>query len=146
MRAQRLVVGLALAVTTAALLTGCAFAPPATRSSDPALADSLAQIDGVQDAVAAPSSDGSPTAKRLTLRIYLDEPATADLSTITTDSSKLAWNFRGFTQWPMCCRSEMGCGSPFRTTTRSVLTSERCFRRSTCPTHGPIGQSLPHDR
>ena len=54
------------------------------------LADSLAKIDGVQDAVAAPSSDGSPTAKRLTLRIYLGKPVTADFSAITTDSLKLA--------------------------------------------------------
>ncbi|MBC7591911.1 MAG: hypothetical protein H7226_12840 [Salinibacterium sp.] len=84
-RARRLLTGLALAVATAALLAGCAVAPPATRSPDPALADSLAKIDGVQDAVAAPSFDGSPTAKRLTLRIYLAKPATADFSAITTD-------------------------------------------------------------
>ena len=87
-------------MAAAALLAGCAVAPPATRTPDPALgelADSLTQIDGVQDAVAAPSYDGSPNAKRLTLRIYLDEPATGDIVTIATDSLRLGWKFDGFT-------------------------------------------------
>ena len=70
----------------------CASPPPITHSSDSALADSFVQIDGVQEAVAAPSSDGSSTAKRPTLRIYFDEPATTDLGAITTDSLKLVWN------------------------------------------------------
>ena len=90
----------ALALATAALLVGCAFAPPETRTPDPALrelADSLTRIDGVQDAVAAPSYDGSPSAKRLTMRIYLDEPAFGDLAAISTQSLELGWKFDGFT-------------------------------------------------
>ena len=47
--------------------------------------------------MAAPSADGSPTAKRLTLRIYPDEPATGDIVTIATDSLRLGWKLDGFT-------------------------------------------------
>ena len=61
------------------------------------LADSLVQIDDVQDALAAPGSDGSPSAKRRTLRIYLDEPATGAIVTIDTDSLRLGGKFDGFT-------------------------------------------------
>ena len=61
-----------------------------------ALADSIAQIDGVQDAVAVAPYDGSPTAKSLTVRIYLDEPTTGDLAAITTEALQLAWRFTDF--------------------------------------------------
>ena len=54
-------------------------------------------LTGLAVAVAAPSYDGSPNAKRLTLRIYLDEPATGDIVTIATDSLRLGWKFDGFT-------------------------------------------------
>ncbi len=54
-------------------------------------------LTGLSLAVAAPSYDGSPRAKRLTLRIYLDEPATGDLVTVRTESLKLGWKFDEFT-------------------------------------------------
>ncbi|QNE47950.1 hypothetical protein F1C58_14290 [Glaciihabitans sp. INWT7] len=94
------VVSAAMAATLVVLLSGCAFAVPSTRTTDPALvalAAKVAEIDGVQDAAAVPSYDGSPTAQRLGIRIYLDEPATGDLAAITTDALRLAWGFRGFT-------------------------------------------------
>ncbi|MHC5797716.1 hypothetical protein ACVXZ4_16325 [Lacisediminihabitans sp. FW035] len=90
----------AVAVSLVVLLAGCAFAPPSARTPDPALvslAAEVAALDGVQDAAAVPSYDGSPTARRLGIRIYLDEPATGDLAAITTEALRLAWGFRGFT-------------------------------------------------
>ena len=99
MRARRRLIGVAVIVVAAVLLAGCAFAPPATRTPDPALASlatELAAVDGVQDAVATFSYDGSPTIKRLNVRIYLREPANGDLSAITTETLRKAWNFTGF--------------------------------------------------
>lgn len=54
-------------------------------------------LTGLALPVAAPSYDGSPSAKRLTLRIYLDEPATGDLVTVSTESLKFGWKVDEFT-------------------------------------------------
>ncbi|QNE48612.1 hypothetical protein F1C58_16255 (plasmid) [Glaciihabitans sp. INWT7] len=124
---SRRLIGLALAAAAAILLTGCALAPPTVRTPDPSLAalsDEIAAIDGVQDAVATTSYDGSPATKRIIARIYLDEPATADVPSVAQATLLHLWQFDGFA--PSGYTVEMWSGPkqspPYDNTKRVDLT------------------------